>query len=286
MSSEKQSPTHSFIEGDCLTVMKQMADDSVDLIVASPPYEDCRDYGIGFKLTGQDYVDWCVERYLECVRVCSGLVVWVVEGKTKRFRWSATPALIMADLHRAGVKLRKPPAYKRVGIPGSGGPDWLRNDYELCICSSKGKLPWSDNTAFGDAPKYKPGGRPSHRNKDGSRVQGNYKPPTKCNPGNVIDLGAAGGGSLGHPLAHDNEAPFKLDLAKFFVGSFCKPGGIAMDCFAGSGTVAHAARDLGRSSISIDIRPDQVRLAKLRNGITSEPPTAEGSNGICHQLSS
>ena len=109
----------------------------------------------------------------------------------------------MADLHRAGVKLRKPPIYKRVGIPGSGGPDWLRADAEWIVCSSKGKLPWSDNTATGKPCVYGPGGKPSHRLADGSRVSGKlqtrrkadgerkrdgiYKPPKIANPGNVID---------------------------------------------------------------------------------------------------
>jgi hypothetical protein len=40
----------------------------------------------------------------------------------------------MAALHEAGFKLRKPPIFQRVGIPGSGGPDWLRNDYEFVVC--------------------------------------------------------------------------------------------------------------------------------------------------------
>ena len=155
--------------GDCLDLLKQLPDNSVDLVLCSPPYEDARTYGIGFRLKGQDWVDWSVERYLECVRVCRGLVVWVVEGKTKDFRWTATPALLMADLHRKGVRLRKPPVFHRVGIAGSGGPDWWRNDYEFCVCSSKGKLPWSDNTANGHPPKWAPVGEMSNRVTDGTR---------------------------------------------------------------------------------------------------------------------
>ncbi|MCJ8336399.1 MAG: hypothetical protein MJH10_19550, partial [Epibacterium sp.] len=139
----------TFILGDCLDIMREMDNDSVDLVFTSPPYEDARTYGIDFNLQSQDWVDWSVERYVECCRVSRGLVAWVVEGKTRQFRWSATPALLMADLHRKGVKLRKPPVFKRVGIPGSGGPDWLRNDYEFIVCASGGKLPWSDNTACG-----------------------------------------------------------------------------------------------------------------------------------------
>jgi hypothetical protein len=149
--------------------MKEQPDDSVDLVFCSPPYEAARTYGIDFKLKGQAWVDWSVTRYLECVRICRGLVCWVVEGQTRQFRYSAAPILLMADLHRAGVKLRKPPAFARVGIAGSGGPDWLRNDYEFIVCSSKGKLPWSDNTAMGHPPKYAPGGAMSHRLTDGTK---------------------------------------------------------------------------------------------------------------------
>jgi site-specific DNA-methyltransferase (adenine-specific) len=137
MDSQSEA-IYSLVHGDCLKIMQSMPDNSVDLVICSPPYEDSRSYGIDFILTGQDWVDWCIPRFMECVRICKGLVVWVVDGKTKQFRWSATPALLMADLHRLGVQLRKPPIYARNGIMGSGGPDWWRNDYEYCICASRG----------------------------------------------------------------------------------------------------------------------------------------------------
>lgn len=156
--------------GDSLDLMKAMPDASVDLVFTSPPYEAARTYGIGFNLKGQDWVDWAVARFVECVRVSRGMVCWVVEGQTRKFRWSAAPVLFMADLHRAGVHLRKPPAFARIGIPGSGGPDWLRNDYEFIVCGSRGgKLPWSDNTAMGKPPKWGPGGEMSYRDSSGIR---------------------------------------------------------------------------------------------------------------------
>jgi len=157
--------------GDCLEIMRTFPDKHFDLVFCSPPYEAARTYGIDFKLRGQAWVDWCLPRYFECLRVCRGLVAWVIEGQTRNFRYSATPALLMADLHRAGVNLRKPPIFKRVGIPGSGGPDWLRNDYETIVCATQaGKLPWSDNTAMGHTPKWAPGGKMSNRHADGQRI--------------------------------------------------------------------------------------------------------------------
>ncbi len=271
-----------------------MPDDSVDLVLCSPPYEAARKYGeLGFNLKGQDWVDWAVDRYLQCARVSKGLVAWVVEGQTRAFRWSATPALLMADLHRLHVKLRKPPVFHRKGICGSGGPDWLRNDWEFIVCSSKGRLPWSNNVAMGKPCKFKPGGAMSNRKADGSRVgdepkiqafhdgllpEGSklhtkndgdimrvqcYTPPEIANPGNVIHC-SVGGGRMGSKLAHENEAPFPESLAEFFILSFCPPGGIVLDPFCGSGTTCAVAQRTGRSSIGIDVRQSQIDLTKRR----------------------
>lgn len=70
------------------------------------------------------------------------------------------------------------------------------------MCFARGgKLPWSDPTACGHAPKYGPGGAMSHRLPGGEtrrdkRVRDRarsgderqvYKPPTIANPGNVVD---------------------------------------------------------------------------------------------------
>ena len=277
---------HEFICGDCLAEMKRLPPRYVDLVFGSPPYEDRRAYGIDFNMKGQAWVDWMVQVYKESLRICKGLVAFVVEGKTQHFQWSVTPAVLMADLHYAGITLRKSPAFYRIGIPGSGGPDWLRNDYEFIVCATNGgRLPWSDNTAMGNVPKYgcfdgrvphgysegdvkhvpslQAGGPFSNRRQDGERVSRIQKAYEKANPGNVIKC-VVGGGKMGSPLAHENEAPFPESLAEFFVRSFCLPGGIVLDPFLGSGTVAAVAEKMGRNSVGIDIRQSQIDLAKRR----------------------
>lgn len=267
---------NNIIVGDSLSVMRKMPDNSVDLVITSPPYEDARTYGIGFSLKGQDWVDWCVDRYLECSRISRGLVAWVVEGRTRNFRWSATPAMLMADLHRAGVSLRKPPVFARVGIPGGGGPDWWRNDYEFIVCSSKGKLPWSDSSACGHVPKFGPGGAMSNRTSNGKRVtvkgymrengtreKQSYAPPVLANPGNILRC-KVGGGLMGHPLAHENEAPFPESLVDRFIVSFCRPGGMVFDPFVGSGTAIAVAKKRGRDGIGVELRKEQAIIARRR----------------------
>jgi len=264
---------NQLIHGDCLEWMRTQPDNCIDLTFGSPPYEAARTYGIDFAISGQAWVDWMVERMVEMVRITNGLVAMVVEGQTRGYRYSAVPALLMADLHRAGIHLRKPPVFHRVGIPGSGGPDWLRNDWEWIICAtSGGKLPWSDNVAMGHTPKHDIGGQMSNRHADGERLNAymstrsrhqSYKLPGKANPGNVIHC-KVGGGLMGHPIAHENEAPFPEKLVEFFIRSFCRPKGVVFDPFCGSGTTASVAVKAGRGYVTTDVRESQIELAKRR----------------------
>lgn len=358
---ENRGPRWSCEEADALAWGAALPDDCIDLLITSPPYLSARTYSRSDVARDLDsWVAWMVE----FVRVFSpkvrGLIAINCEGQTRDYKYLPAPFLLAADLHRAGFNLRKPAVFHRVGIPGSGGPDWLRNDYEPIICVTRqGRLPWSDNTACGHPPKWAPGGemanrlsdgtrvnqwgkcgteagvngtahvkrdgtrapakRPSHkmtskgeakevpswlregmhtgvqnkikqpkkmysRNPDGSRDEDeHYEPPVLANPGNVIDrtysteevaelLGEmqdvlslnVGGGVMGHPTAHSNEAPFPLDLPTLFVKSFCPPDGVVADPFSGSGTSCHAAFEHGRRFIGCDLRQSQVDLCSRR----------------------
>lgn len=173
-----EQPSWKIERADALSFINNLPDRSVNLFFFSPPYQDARLYlengvDLGIALKPDAWVAWMTEITKACLRKCNGLVAFVVEGKTKKFKYSCAPILLMADLHRQGVCLRKPPIFHRVGIPGSGGPDWLRNDFEWIICATNGgKFPWSKNTAMGHKPKYGPGGEMSYRLSDGQRANG------------------------------------------------------------------------------------------------------------------
>jgi len=252
-----------FKVGDCLSI--PYPDDHFDLVFCSPPYEAQRAYGeLDFNLSGEEWVAWATKCYLECLRVSKGLVAWVVEGYTDGFAYSSTPFLLHADLHRRGVKMRKVVVYQRNGIPGTGGPEWLRNDWEPIICATKnGRLPWADNTAMGAPPKQNVPRVATNRHKDGSRKSAIYVDPDVCNPGNIIS-GLVGSGGMGWKDATKNEAPFPEWLAEFFVRSFCPPGGKVLDPFSGSGTTVAVSVRNGRNAVGIDARESQVWLGETR----------------------
>jgi hypothetical protein len=310
---------------DALAFLRSLPDDSVDLLFTSPPYRKARTYGIGAGRGTEEWTAWMVEVVRAAAPKVKGLVAVNCEGQTEDYQYHPTPYLLLADLHRAGFNARRPAFFHRVGIPGSGGPDWLRADIEPIICITRpGKLPWSDNTACGHPPKWAPGGEMSNRLSSGTRVNqwgkpgvmtgttanGNkekptigkarpshitmtkadklaagakrhtkrdaspqengdalreqaYLPPVLANPGNVISC-TVGGGQMGHATAHENEAPFPLELPTFFVLSFCPPGGVVCDPFGGSFTTAHAAVNHGRRFVGCDVRESQVDLGRRR----------------------
>lgn len=262
-SGQKGESTWSFQVGDCRSL--PFDDDSFDMVFCSPPYESQRSYAeIDFNLSGDEFVQWAADCYMECLRVSKGLVAWVIEGYTDDFEYSASPFLLMTEIKKRGAKLRKPVVCQRNGIPGTGGPDWLRNDWEPIICATKnGRLPWSDNTAMGSPPKQNKPRQATNRHKDGTRKDVTYNDPDVCNPGNIIK-GLVGSGGLGWADAHENEAPFPEWIAEFFIRSFCKPGGVVLDPFSGSGTTVSVAVKNGRSGVGVDARESQIWLSETR----------------------
>jgi DNA modification methylase len=110
--------------------MRSLPEQSVNLVISSPPYssarlylEDGKDLGIARK--PEEWVAWMMEVVKESLRVCSGLVAFVIgHGSHGCRKWTGEPALLMTDLIRAGYCLRNPIIWKRQGIQGSGSTDW------------------------------------------------------------------------------------------------------------------------------------------------------------------
>lgn len=77
------------------------------------------------------------------------------------------------------------------------------------------------------------------------------------NPGDVWSIS-----TKPYPEAHF--AVFPIDIPLRCIKAGCKPGGIVLDPFSGSGTTGAAARELGRKYIGIDLNPDYHDLAVPR----------------------
>lgn len=284
------------IVGDCLDVMRGMEAGSIDLVFGSPPYTDARSYreaghDLGIARDCDAWVEWMLDVTTEAHRVCRGPVIWVAAGVTRQRNYQPACEGLMWEWSKRGGdhQLYRPCVFHRQGVPGSGGNDYLRPDWEYILCFKHGgKLPWSDPTACGSSPKCGADGAHRVRQQDGSlSAPRAYTIPERTNPGNVISC-ATGGGKMGSPLCHENEAPMPEKLAEFFILTFCHPNGVVLDPFVGGGTTMVASRRLGRVGIGIDIRESQVELTRQRlaaegnsYGMLSIPNAPDGPQRGC-----
>ena len=164
--------------------MRRLDDLSVRLTLTSPPYEDCRSYGMDFNLKGQAWVDWMIPRVVEMCRVTAGLVFVNMAGKVRNYSYQPVVEWLVADLtrHHGLVCGPAPYCFYRSGIPGSGGKHYHRRDWEPVYAFARTDcLPpsWSDNKATGHPPRWAPGGEMSYRLANGARVNQWGKPIRK-----------------------------------------------------------------------------------------------------------
>lgn len=168
-------PTTETILNDDATRLS-LPDQSVDLVLGSPPYADARLYlengqNLGVSRDCEQWVEWMLDVTTEALRVSRGPVVWVCAGVTRDRNYWPGPEGLAWEWFKRGGSMYRPCYWYRVGIPGSGGDQWFRADVEYCLCFKRpGSLPWTENTAMGHPPKWAPGGEMSYRTTDGTRV--------------------------------------------------------------------------------------------------------------------
>ena len=104
--------TNKIYQGDCLELMKQLENNSVDLVVTSPPYDNLRDYkGYSFNFEG-------IAKDLFRVTKDGGIVVWIVGDTTKDFSETLTSfEQAIYFVKKAGFKLLDTMIYVKISYP-------------------------------------------------------------------------------------------------------------------------------------------------------------------------
>lgn len=249
--------------GDCLEVLAAMPDNSVELVVTSPPYHGkMLRYGASAKgrMDAKQWAAWMCEVVTQCVRVSSGSVIVVANGCVQKNRYQPSCERLIVAAEDAGIRVDRPVVWHKNAPPNR--LDWFGNNWEYVLAFGKNKT-WNWQ-AIGKPPKFKAGGAFRQRNSKGARVAGGKYPRGKiARPRDVLRV-TVGGGHLGSPLAHENAAPFPEKLVEPFILALSNPGDTVLDPFCGSGTTLAVALRLGRDSIGIDNRPCQGSLSGRR----------------------
>ena len=248
--------TDSIILGDNVEVMQTFPDESIDLVVTSPPYDNLRTYG------GHQWDFEGVAEELTRILKPGGVIVWVVADATVNGSETLTSmrqAIHFKDV--CGLNVHDTMVYEvaGTGAKGSNYAYWQAWEYMIVLSKETPKTVYRiadiKNSAGG---KKRSSMGSSHLNAEKTRGErkGVINPEWSVRP-NVWRY-AAGQGSTGHP------APFPESLAKDHIISWSNPGDIVLDPFAGSGTTLKAAKELNRRFIGIEINSGYVEICKKR----------------------
>lgn len=247
---------------DCVEAMRKLPDNSIDLVVTSPPYDGIRKYkGFNYDLhaTGKE-----IKRVLKE----GGIAVMVIQDQTRNFGKSLTSFRTIVDwVDSHGFKLFETVIYRKYGAEGAWWNKRFRVDHEYIPVFLKGERPQYFNKDFLKIPS-KHGGKTMTGG--GTRLTNGVRIATrsitinlmKCR-GTIWEYMTAGDGTR---LKHEHPATFPDKLPYDFIQCFCPKNGIVLDPYVGSGTTALAAIQLERNYIGFDISEEYCDLARKRIG--------------------
>ena len=251
------------ILGDCLDKMKGIADNSIDLTVTSPPYDNLRTYG--------GVIDgWSFEKFQgiarELYRITKdgGVVVWVVADATIKGSETGTSFKQALYFMECGFNLHDTMIWQKASyVPLTHNR--YEQEFEYMFVMSKGK-PKTFNPIKVKC-KYagtKHWGKPTYHKTNNSGLvsveQKNIK-DTKIH-GNIFIYDTAKASKKGEYGGHP--APFPEALANDHILSWSNEGYVVFDPFMGSGTTGKMAILNNRNFIGIELNEEYFKIAERR----------------------
>lgn len=248
---------------DALELLRALPDNSVDMILTSPPYDNLRTYK-GFT--------WDFESIAqESFRALKdgGVLVWVVGDAVVNGSETLTSfrqALYFVDT--CGFRMHDTMIYQKDGSPFPDTSRYLQC-FEYMFVLSK-ESPKTTNLIRERLNKhYGTKITGSERNQDGSleRMHGAKEGKKYSEYGIFMNVWRLISGFMKTTKdveAYEHPAMFPEELARRHILTWSNAGDIVMDYFSGSGTTAKIARNLGRNFICCDISQEYVNLANLR----------------------
>lgn len=250
--------------GDCLEILKTLPNESIDLGITSPPYDNLRTY--------QGTLNWNFDIFTkiakELTRVLKkgGVIVWVVGDATIKGSETGTSfrqALYFKD--ECGLNLHDTMIFKKNNPIPQIYRKRYNNEFEFMFVLSKGAVITHNPIKI---PCLHAGlnlGKTTYKNfsKNEQKRTKIAKPVKSEKIKNniweyVVGKKKEDQDSKTHP------APFPLQLANDHIISWSNEGDTVLDPFMGSGTTGVACKQLNRNFIGIELVEDYFNVAKNR----------------------
>lgn len=239
---------NTIYNADCLEAMKYIKDDSIDLVITSPPYNVGIDYGV-YKdnLEYKDYLNFTKKWLVE---------VWEILKENGRI---ALNVLYEVNLHKRGGRIFLASDYwqimKEIGFKWAGLVD-LVEAYPQRVKYSA----WGSYLSASAPYIYNPKECLiiAYKNK-----WGKGKGESSLNKNEFIEY-VSGMWKYQAETKKLTEANFSLSIPSKAIKILSFVDDIILDPFCGSGTTCVAAKLLKRNFIGIEINPNYCRVSEAR----------------------
>lgn len=239
--------------GDCLEIMKNIPDNSIDLVVTSPPYDDLRDYNSEINFTE-------VIKQLYRVVKDGGVVIWNVNDRIKNGSKTLTSFKQAILFNDNGFNVNDVMIWEKTNpMPQVKQPRY-NQVFEYMFVFSKGK-PKTFNPIMVDCKSAGINYNSTCKQitKNNKRIKKNFIVNNKKIDSDIWKFAVAQNKTK-HP------AVFPLELPLRHIKTWSNEGDVVLDPFMGSGTTGVACKQLNRNFIGMEIDEKYFNIAKERIG--------------------
>ena len=235
---------------DCLQTMGRMPDETIDMVLTSPPYDDLRTYNSLFDL---DKI--CKELYR--ITKQGGVCVWVVGDKSVNGSESGTSFKQALKFMDCGWNLHDTMIFKKKNPMPYIKKNCYTQAFEYMFVFSKG-TPKTANMLTEPCDYAGVSITSTNTNEQSMKAKKKvYHTKDEKIRQNVFEYVLAGT-NYGHP------AIFPKQLAIDHIKSWSNEGDLIYDCFMGSGTVAVVSIPLNRNWVGSEISKEYVGIINER----------------------
>jgi DNA modification methylase len=266
MNMEKY--TNQIIEGNCVEVMRQFDNESIDLTVTSPPYDDLRNYK-GFIFPFED-----IAKELYRITKQGGVVVWVVNDATINGSETGTSFKQALYFREIGFNLHDTMIFKKTNPIPQIYRRRYNNEFEFMFVFSKGTVKTHHPLMVDCLHAGLELNGTTYKNfSKNEQVREKLAKPVKDKKikGNIWEYVV--GKKQEDQEAKGHPAPFPCELVRDHIKSWTNQGDIVFDPMCGSGTTPRVACEMGRKYIGIDISHEYCAIAKERVQRIIDTPT-------------
>jgi DNA modification methylase len=258
--------------GNSVDLMKLIPDNSIDLTVTSPPYDNLRTYKGKIKddvVFDEHFSFPFVDMAKELFRITKdgGILVWVVNDQIVNGGESGNSFRQALKFQEIGFKIYDTMIYHKNGAPF---PETGRYSqvFEYMFVLLKGKKPNTVNIIKDKENRWagvSNFGKRSVRTKEGEiKKMENFTVANFGSRYNVWYINNGSGWTTKDKYAYDHPAMFPESLAEDHILSWSKEGDVVFDPMCGSGTTPKMAKLNNRNFIGFDINQEYVNISNKR----------------------